>query len=95
MQAVIIAQSRGSDSNQSRDLSVEHTALLTTHCLTNTQQERLSEPRASHVVLVPADHHNARRNSLPETGLVISSLPRHCHQKNVPKQTPLAASLGL
>lgn len=52
VQAVVIAQSRGSDSDQPWDLSVEHAALLTTHCLTTTQQERLSEARASHVAVV-------------------------------------------
>lgn len=53
MQAVVIAQSRGSDSDQPWNVSVDHAALLATHCLTTTRQERLSEPRASHVAVVP------------------------------------------
>lgn len=35
------------------DVSVERAALLTTQCLTTTQREWLSEPRASRVTVVP------------------------------------------
>lgn len=86
-------QAGGSDSDQPWDVSVDHAAQLMTHCLT-TRVALGTEGFLSDYG--PTDQHNIRRrNSLPETGLDISSLPGHCHQKNVPKQTPLAASGGL
>lgn len=53
VQAVVTAQSRGGDSDQPWNVSVDDAALLKTHCLTTARQEWLSEPRASRVAVVP------------------------------------------